>query len=33
MIVNLIKLGGLLLLWQVLTILQNAVTAGATAGG
>jgi hypothetical protein len=33
MIVNLIKLGGLLLLWQVLTVLQNAVNAGAAAGG
>jgi hypothetical protein len=27
MIVDLIKLGGLLLLWQVLTILQTAVEA------
>jgi hypothetical protein len=28
MIANLIKLGALLLLWQVLTALQNAIMAG-----
>jgi len=28
MIANLIKIGGLLFLWQVLTVLQNAILAG-----
>ena len=28
MIANLIKIGGLLLLWQVLTAVQNAILAG-----
>lgn len=32
MIANLIKLGALFFLWQVLTVLQNAIVAGYAAG-
>lgn len=28
MIVDLVKVGGLLLLWQILTVLQDAISAG-----